>query len=75
MAEELTAEEKAELAQRRAAKAQAERAGHIVDAIDAVEKATEGLTAIKASGDTDDEVRIIVMNYLRAAINHINEAG
>jgi len=74
MAEELTAEEKEELAQRRAEKEAARKAACIKAARAAFEKAGKYLEDIEG-GVTLDEARIAAMASLREAINHINEAG
>jgi hypothetical protein len=78
MAEELTAEEKAELAQRRAEKEAARKAACIKACIEAAraafDKAGKYLEDIEG-GVTLDEARIAAMASLREAINHINEAG
>ena len=74
MADELTAEEKAELAKRRAEKEQARKDACVASARAAIDKAGSYLTDIE-SGVTLDEARIGAMAQLREAINYINEAG
>ncbi len=73
MADELTAEEKADLAKRRAEKEQARKRECLKAAAGEVAAAAEVL------GDADhtitDDERMGVMARLREAINHINEAG
>jgi hypothetical protein len=73
MAEELTAEEKAELARIRAEKEKARREACIEKAHAASERAA-GLLSDMNHGVTDEE-RIEAMGVLREAINHLNEAG
>lgn len=73
MAEELTAEEKAELAERRAEKERARKRECIQFASEAVNAAADVLG--EADHTITDDERIRVMTDLRAAINHINEAS
>jgi len=73
MAEELTAEEKAELAERRAAKERARREACINKANESVASAAELLDGMDHA--VTDEERIKAMGILRDAINHLNEAG
>ena len=73
MADELTAEEKAELARIRAEKERQRREACIEKANESVAKAAELIDPMDA-GVTDEE-RIKAMGILRDAINHLNEAG
>lgn len=73
MAEELTAEEKAELARIRAEKEKARRLVCIEKANESVASAAELLDGMDHA--VTDEERIKAMGILREAINHLNEAG
>ncbi len=73
MAEELTAEEKAELARIRAEKERQRRVACLDKAHAAVAKAAALIDPMD-DGVTDEE-RIEAMGILREAINNLNEAG
>ncbi len=73
MAEELTAEEKAELARIRAEKEKARREACIEKANESVASAAELIDGMDHS--VTDKERIDALGILREAINHLNEAG
>lgn len=73
MAEELSADEKAALDRIRADKEKARKLACLDNASKVLATAVEALTGI--SHDSADEARIAVMNLLRQAIDHVNEAG